>query len=467
MSEYEGESSLGHLMFGHADLGDARRTRRLVKTFDRLRRHPGGSLPAKLSSPADLKALYRLCACRLVTHAVIVAAMRQYTLRRLAEHSGDVLIVHDATELDYSSLNKLAESLGQVAKGFGRGYICHNVLAVDAKTGEVIGLIDQILHCRDEVPDDETLPEHRNRETRESLLWVHGTAHLPADRKLVDVADQGAGTFEFFEHEMRSGRRFVIRDGKVRRAYAGHEPTGELHDLKTLARNQPELGRFTMDVAAQPGRKARKQAEFTVRSGAVLVRSPHAKYGFHGNDPLPLHVVHVMEVQPPPGEDAIEWLLLTNEPVRSYNDAWRVVGWYERRWIVEEFHKGLKTGCGIEQLQFTAVERLTPAIGLLSALALTLLNLRDVSRRPDAETRLATTVFPSEYVDALSAWRFGAPRPKLTVKEFALALARMGGHQNRKHDGMPGWITLWRGWTQLQAALIGYMAAQPRLKKSG
>ena len=260
MSEYEGEASLGHLMFGHAQLGDARRTRRLVKTFDQLHRHPGGSLPAKLASPADLKALYRLCACRLVTHAVIVAAMREYTLRRLADHAGTVLIVHDATKLDYSSLSTLADALGQIGDGHGRGYICQNVLAVDAKTGEVLGLIDQILHRRDEVPDDETLTEHRDRPTRESLLWVQGTAHLPAERRLVDVADQGAGTFEFLEHEVKSGRRFVIRDGKVRRAYAGHQPAGELHDLKTLARGMPELGRFTMDVAAQPGRKARKQA---------------------------------------------------------------------------------------------------------------------------------------------------------------------------------------------------------------
>jgi len=298
-------------------------------------------------------------------------------------------------------------------------------------------------------------------------LWVQGTAHLPAERRLVDVADQGASTFEFLEHEVKSGRRFVIRDGKVRRAYVGHKPEGKVHDLKTLARGMPELGRFTMDVAAQPGRKARKQAEFTLRGGAVLVRPPHAKYGHHGNKPLPLYVVHVLEIQPPRGEDPIEWLLLTNERVQTLADAWRVGGWYERRWIVEEFHKGLKTGCGIEQLQFTAVERLAPAIALLSALALTLLNLRDASRRSDAHTRLATALFPREYVEVLSAWRHGAPRRNLTIHEFTLALARLGGHQNRKHDGLPGWITLWRGWTQLQAALIGYLAAQPKLKRSG
>ena len=145
-----------------------------------------------------------------------------YTLWRIARHAGPVLVVHDATELDYSTLSSLAGNLGQIGKGNHRGYICQNVLAIAADTGEVLGLVAQILHCRDEVPDDETLAEHRDRPTRESLLWVTGTAKLPADAELVDVADQGASTFEFLEHEFHSGRRFVIRNGKTRKVYAGH-----------------------------------------------------------------------------------------------------------------------------------------------------------------------------------------------------------------------------------------------------
>ena len=203
-SPYAPQESLGQAMLGHAELGDARRTGRVVAVFDQLCRHPGGTLPDKLSSPADLKALYRLCACEAVTHAALVAALRLYTLTRIAAHTGPVLVIHDATELDYSSLASLALDLGQIGEGHGRGYICHNVLAVDAATGEVLGLLDQILHRRDEVPEDETLAEHRDRETRESLLWVKGTAHLPGNVQLIDVADQGAGTFEFLEHNLRA-----------------------------------------------------------------------------------------------------------------------------------------------------------------------------------------------------------------------------------------------------------------------
>ena len=459
---YVTDVSLGQSIFGHAQLGDRRRTARLVETFDLMRRHPGGTLPDKLACPADLRAFYRLCDCEDVTHAAVIDAARQHTRTRIAACPGAVLLVHDATELDYTSLLSLAGDLGQIGQGHGRGYICQNVLAVEAETGEVLGLMDQVLHHRDEVPDDETLTELRQRETRESLLWLRGTEHLPADAKLIDVSDQGSDTFEFLEHEFKSGRRFVIRACKVRQVFAGHEAVGRRRYLKEYAQSLPELGRFTMDVQAQRGRQARKNAEFIVRGGAVLVCPPHAKHGHHGDQPLPLYVVQITEVAPPAGEKDIAWLLLTNEPVRTFEDAWRVTSWYERRWIVEELHKAQKTGCQIEDLQFTTTARLEPAIALLSVVAVTLLNLRDASRRPDAPTRRASTLFAPEYVEVLSLWRYRKVRADLTVHDFFYALARLGGHQNRRRDHQPGWLVLWRGWMKLQLLLDGYQAAKHR-----
>lgn len=454
----ESEFNAGEGIFGHAELGDRRRTVRLVSTFELMRRHPGGTLPEKLSSPADLRAFYRLCDSKDVTHAALIKAARQHALQRIAQCSGPVLILHDATELDYTSLTSLADDLGQIGKGTRRGYVCQNVLAVAADTREVLGLVDQILHHRDDVPAGETLTQSRERKTRESLLWLKGTEHLPSDLHLIDVADQGSDSFEFLEHEVRSGRRFVLRAYKTRKVYAGHEETGESLYLKDYAQNLPELGRFTMDVQAQKGRKARKQAEFTVRGGPVLVCPPHAKYGHHGNDPLRMSVVLVTEVDPPAGEKPIEWMLLTNEDVQTFADAWRVTEWYEKRWIVEEFHKAKKTGCRIEDMQFTTVCRLEPAIALLSVVAVTLLNLRDAARSEHAKTRLASTLLSPDYVTVLSQWRYRKTKA-LTVHGFFMALARLGGHQNRKSDHRPGWLVLWRGWTKLQAMLDGYDVA--------
>ena len=108
------------------------------------------------------------------------------------------------------------------------------------------------------------------------------------------------------EHEFHSGRRFVVRACKVRKVYAGHKPIGPKRYLKDYVDSLPELGRFTMDVQAQLGRKARKNAEFIVRGAAVLVCRPHAKHGHHGDDPLPLYVVQITEANPPAGEKAID-----------------------------------------------------------------------------------------------------------------------------------------------------------------
>jgi Transposase DNA-binding len=462
-SQYDVHAGLGREIFGAAQLGDRRRTERLVKTFDRMCAHPGGTLPEKLASPPDLRGFYRLCDDDDVTHQAIIDPARAHTRARIQACPHEVLILHDATELDYTTLTSLSGGLGQIGKGDRRGYLCHNVLAVAADSGEVLGLIDQVLHRRDEVSRDETLAEHRDRPTRESLLWVRGTRNLPADTRLIDVADQGADTFEFLEHESRSGRRFVIRATKPRQVHAGHEPTGPRLELKAYARGRPELGRFTMDVQAQPGRQARKDAEFVVRAAAVLVCPPHAKAGHHGNDALPLYVVQVTEVAPPKGEKAIEWTLLTNERVERFEDALRVTGWYERRWVVEEFHKAQKTGCRIEDMQFTTTDRLEPAVALLSVVAVTLLNLREASRRDDAKTRRADTLLSWEYVEVLSLKRYGQVRHDLTVHEFFLALARLGGHQNRKCDGPPGWLVLWRGWMKLQDMLDGYLVAQRKI----
>ena len=136
-------------------------------------------------------------------------------------------------------------------------------------------------------------------------------------------------------------------------------------------------------------------------------------------------MVHVAEVNPPAGEKAVDWTLLTNEKTLTFEDAWQVIGWYERRWIVEEYHKSQKTGCQIEDMQFTTIARLEPAIALLSVVATTLLNLRDASRRPDAKTRRATTILAKDYVEVLSLWRYRKLREDLTIHDFFYALARL------------------------------------------
>lgn len=461
--------SFGEMNFGNAELGDARRTKRLVKTANLMCRRPGGSLPQKLRNPKDLRAFYRLMNCEEVSHESILASHRGLTLKTISQINSTVLVLHDATEMDFTTHRSL-EDLGQIGNGHHRGYIAQNSLAVDPKTREVLGLCNQVLHHRDNVPAKETLAQKRKRESRESLVWLKGTAPLPADHQLVDVCDQGADTFEFLEHEVNSGRRFLIRAAYDRGVLIGHcaASTSKSSYLKTYAAQLPEAGRWNLLVTSnvtvnRPKKKGKKaiinrtarNAELAVAFAPVQIKPPGKKNGIHGNKPLKVWIVRVWEVDPPTGQERLEWFLITNEPVLLFKDAYQVVEWYECRWIVEEFHKGMKTGCKIESPQFTTEERLQPAIALLSIVTLTLLAMRDASRRPDAKTRKATTIISNDYVEVLSAWRHGKIQMNWSIHDFYFALARLGGHQNRTNDHPPGWQTIWEGWKELQAMLCG------------
>jgi hypothetical protein len=456
------ERSFGAVHFGGAELGNKARTRRLVKVADALLRHPGGTLPHKLKDPAALQAMYRLLQRPEVTHASVLAAHQAETFRRIEEHPGPLLAISDATELDYSGLHSL-EDLGQIGNGNGRGYICQNVLIVDPQQRQVVGLANQILHTRVEVPAGETREQCRQRESRESRLWPEGTKPLPKSPKLVVVCDRGGDTFEELEHEARSGRHFVIRskqDRKVRLEHTGH---GAKKNLHVVARKAKAVGSYEVEVAATSQREGRTA---TVQFSFVAVRliPPKQPRGKHSQEPLPVWVLRVWESNPPAGAEPLEWFLLTNVLVERAAEARLVIGYYECRWVVEEYHKAQKTGCDIESMQFTHQSRLEPMIALQSVVALMLLNLRDASRRPDAKTTPATAVVAQEYVNVLSTWRHGEARPDWTVHEFFLALARLGGHQNRRRDKRPGWIVLWRGWTSLQLLVTGSQLERKRKK---
>lgn len=459
--------SFGEMNFGNAQLGDRRRTKRLVRVADALVRHPGGTLPDKLGSPAGLEALYRLMKSDAVTHEALLAPHRARTLERIALRPGPMLILHDTTELDFSKHRSL-NNLGQIGNGSRKGYLCHNSLAVDPASREVIGLTGQILHCRAKVRKGETQAQRRRRKDRESRLWLQGTQTLPASWNLIDVCDRGADTFEFFESEFHSGRRFVVRSSYNRSIQAAHDtaaPRGLLHTfartLAPIAEHQTKVQRRRIEKKPKKkGRKKvvirpRREATLSIAAAPVLVRAPSSKNGEHGNEPFALWIVRVWEPNPPAGEDPLEWFLLTNHPVQTPEEALEVVRWYECRWIIEEYHKAMKTGCGVEKPQFQSPERLQPMIALLSVVSLTLLNLRELARRPEAKTRPATDVVSEDYVKVLSAWRHKKLKPDWTIYDFCYALARLGGHQNRRGDGHPGWLTLWRGWTRLQAMLDG------------
>jgi len=435
---------------GQCQLGDKRRTDRLVDTATRISECPDGTLPDKLHDPAAYRATLRLMNLPGVTHEAVLQPHIQETLRRISATPQTVLLVHDTTVLDYSGL-KAGEVMGQVGNGGGRGYQCHNSLAVEPESGELVGLLCQQLHCRVETPEGESVAESRERESRESLLWVNAVkaiGNAPEGCHWIDVCDRGADTFEFLEYEHENGRHYLIRS-TYSRALEVEDKKGP-HLLHNLLRSlDAQLG-WQVKVSAnkdQPQRLAKVQCCWA----KVRIKAPHVRKGKHGREPLETWAIRVWEVDAPAEvKEPLEWILLTDEAIDDGSYARTRVGFYERRPRVEEFHKGSKTGMEIERLQLQSRAGIEPLIALLSVLAVALVNAREAARRPETANRPATNYFDPLLVSILCIWRFGEERP-LSVKEFILAVGRLGGHLNRKCDGLPGWITIWRGMARLHS----------------
>jgi hypothetical protein len=278
---------------------------------------------------------------------------------------------------------------------------------------------------------------------------------------VVDVSDSLSDTFEYMAYEITAKRHFVLRVREDRKLVQSINNQQYLY--AAMRSKMPSL-EWTMEVSSAAGRKARS-ATLKMSWTPVVLNVPGKRSGDYEDAPLQLWAVRVWEPHPPEGVEALEWMLLTNVPVTTSEEARERVHWYECRFIIEELHKGMKTGCSIEAMQFTQTVRLEPAIGILSVLTTKLLQLRDAARMPDAESRPASEIIGPEYIEVLKLQYPQRLHGFISVKKFYLHVARLGGHQNRKSDGFPGWLTLWRGWMKLESIVLGYQLAKRTMGK--
>jgi hypothetical protein len=454
-------SSFGAEHFGRCFFNDERLTDRAVITGDALMRHPGGTLPAKLPK-AELCAYYDFANNPKVDHDNALSCHCQRTLGQMEQCRGTVLILHDTTEGDYSGLD--IPDLGPIGNGSCRGMLIHNVLAVDYQKREALGLVGQILQIRRKVGKNESVKTSREHPQRESRLWPKGVEAVgrpPEGAVWVNLMDRGGDSFESLDRQQSLGQFYLVRsrtNRNVRVKDAGGR--WRRRKLHSYARHLPTLGERTVVVDGNHHQIAR-EARVRVAAGPVELPVPHVKYGEHGREPLSAWVVHVKELEPPAGQEALEWILLTNRPAATRAQAWERVDWYQCRPMVEELHKAQKTGCGMELFQFTTRKALEVSIAMVSVIAVQLLRLRDLSRKDDG--RPAGDVVDGPYIEALSLWRWKEPRMQLSAREFLFALARLGGHLGRPSDRLPGWLVLWRGWMELQRLVEGMLLG--RLKR--
>jgi len=199
-----------------------------------------------------------------------------------------------------------------------------------------------------------------------------------------------------------------------------------------------------------------RRVELEVRACSVRLRAPWRPGEAAG--PRTVNIVEGKEVSASPGDDPIHWVLLTSWACGSQQEAMRVVKAYTRRWLIEEYHKALKTGTGIEDSQLETAQRIEALLAILAVVAVRLLN-----------RKLLATTHPDEPVDVeeigeetlrILEATFGRPQDGWTNRHVLRCIARLGGFIGRKSDGEPGWITIWRGWQRLMPMVQGFNLAR-------
>ena len=135
------------------------------------------------------------------------------------------------------------------------------------------------------------------------------------------------------------------------------------------------------------------------------------------------------------------------------------------RWWIEQYHKALKSGAGIEESQLEKGFRIENLLAVLAVVAVRLVNTQWLARnRPDEPVEAES--FGATALKILSA-QYEPPKGGWTNRSVLIAVARMGGFLARKHDGMPGWQTIWRGWSQLLCMCQGVEILNERAKRCG
>lgn len=451
--------------FGSAELGDKRRTDRAVQVATRMACNPAASIPRQAGSFHDAKATYRMFDCDDVTFEGLIEP-HMASVRQRAGASSTVLMVQDTTHLDFTK-HPAAEELGPIGNGRGRGFIMHSTLAIDPEgSGEVLGLAAQQLFCRDEktLSSGETRTQRLQRE-RESRLWPESVAAVgsaPDDRtQWVHVCDRQADVFATFDTCRQFDVDCVIRVCQNRRCAPGHHAEAAEKRLLDWTRSLRAGGEKTLPLRSRPNRK-RRDARLKLAWAPMTLFEP--ELGAQGRHPLHAWVVRAWEPKTPKGEDPIEWVLVVTMPVENVEDAKRILHWYSLRWLIEEYHKCLKTGCRIEARQLETRDRLEACIAMSNVVSVRLLALKLAAR---SKARAGARPPVDDLHIQLLAAHQGIEAESLTAYTFWREVAKLGGFLGRKGDGEPGWQTLWLGWMQLDAMAFGARLAQQRIAKCG
>ncbi len=458
--------------FIHADLGDTRRSRRAAALANALAENPSPSFPRIFKRKADLAAFYRFVNNPGVSYEAMLEAHAEATVERARSHSV-VTVIHDTTEF---VLDDGVEGIGRL-KGRGQGFLGHVALAVSGREARrPLGVVGFLPVVRDaerrgkvttwqlaNIPGD----EKESRRWPDLIEMVEG--RLAGQASVVHVADREADTYPLLSHLEERGFRFIIRVSKDRRVESA---SGELSTLRQSMSVTPVVlkrqialegrsARYHKNGLPRVAARTERLATLAVSAQRLEIQRPHV-WGNTLPPSVAVNIVWVRELRPPRGEDPVDWLLATTEPIDSEQAVQTVVDTYRQRWLIEEFFKALKTGCQFEKRQLESLDSFLRTFALLAPVAYQLLELRALARsEPD---RPAAEVLGQTRLDILRTLQSRHKMPaRPLLRDALMAVAALGGHL--KNNGDPGWLVLCRGMEELIKAEIAWNAALRYAKK--
>ena len=398
--------------FEGLELGDPRRTRRVLRTVTNLASNPQASFPQAMGCEADIEGAYRLMNSGRVRMKKLNEAHAEVTARR-AREAKVVLAIHDSTTCQF--VHGDPDVIGYTNTGKA-GFMVHYTLVVSSNEKKPLGVAHVEELVRHRAPRKKAKAKAKKLsgfETvrdpeRESLRWNRGFA--ATDERLrgtevVHLADREGDNYDLLAQALNDGSRFVIRARVLGRRV--QDADGESQTLRELVQGARGVITREVDLAprkgasaptsAHPPRSARL-AKLEFSATRVIVPRPRIQ---PPNLPkqLEVNVVRVWESTPPPGEVPIEWVLYTTEPIATASDVAAVVDLYRARWLIEECNKALKTGCRYEERQFESLDALLTLLALTLPIACEVLSLRAACRQnPKAP---ATTVLSATQLSIL------------------------------------------------------------------
>ena len=446
-----------------------------------LAERPGTTIPELFTRKYDIDATYDLLDRREVTPDAIQHGHRRPVEEELRE-PGRYLLIEDTTVPSSSHRKRAVPGPGPIggSEEGRQGFLLQSVLAVRAPlparpdaSGRrppvmIPGLVDQPYLVRSPRPvatSQQVVSRPRTGRDRESDRRLESSRRIgpapagPGTRR-VRVADREADIYEDSRECAARGHGLLVRVDQDRVIL---EPSsGKRLGLvfEHIAGVGPPGGMY-LDLRSRDGRQARR-ARLLIRCGPVRVRAPGRPGRTAGtNEPIDCWSIRLREPAPPEGVEALEWVLYTDERAETLEEALVGAMDHATRSLIEEFHKGLKTGLKAEESQPETADRLFAAIAVMSLVASRLLDLREPGRMaPEAPATVTG-------LNALESELLGlaVDRTLTTVASVLLAWGRLGGHRNRRGDGMPGWITPWRGMKMLRLMARGAELERMRNEK--